>query len=190
MNLKETRAALEAMLFASGEPVSAARLAEVLCMEEEAVTRLLRSLRDDCEDEARGICLLQLDGGWQLATRDRFAPYVRQLLDKRRSTPLSPAALETLAVIAYNQPVSRAFVEQVRGVDSSSPVQTLLHRGLIEEAGRLDLPGRPVAFATTQTFLRVFGIESLDELPPLHTADGEAALQPDGAQPPLQEGET
>ena len=93
------------------------------------------------------------------------------MLDTRRSVPLGPAAMETLTVIAYNQPVSRAFIEQVRGVDSSSSVSGLLEKGLIEEAGRLDLPGRPVAFRTTDVFLRCFGLSSLDDLPPIHSGE-------------------
>ena len=96
---------------------------------------------------------------------------MRRALDTRRNTPLSPAALEVLAIIAYNQPVSRSFIEQVRGVDSSSTVQTLLQKGLVEEAGRLDLPGRPISFRTTDVFLRTFGISSLAQLPPLHGDD-------------------
>ena len=105
--------------------------------------------------------------------RSRAARYVASagslLLDSRRAVPLGPAAMETLTVIAYNQPVSRAFIEQVRGVDSSSSVSGLLEKGLIEEAGRLDLPGRPVSFRTTDTFLRVFGLSSLADLPPVHS---------------------
>ena len=98
---------------------------------------------------------------------------IQRLLDSRRSVPLGPAAMETLTVIAYNQPVSRAFIEQVRGVDSSSSVSGLLEKGLIEEAGRLDLPGRPVSFRTTDTFLRVFGLSSLADLPPVHGAEAK-----------------
>ena len=96
---------------------------------------------------------------------------MRRVLDSRRAVPLGPAAMETLTVIAYNQPVSRAFIEQVRGVDSSSSVSGLLEKGLIEEAGRLDLPGRPVSFRTTDTFLRVFGLSSLEDLPPVHPTE-------------------
>ena len=98
---------------------------------------------------------------------------IRRLLDARRAVPLGPAAMETLTVIAYNQPVSRAFIEQVRGVDSSSSVTSLLEKGLIEEAGRLDLPGRPVSFRTTDVFLRCFGLSSLADLPPVHSAEDE-----------------
>lgn len=173
MNEDQLRAALEALLFACAQPVSAGRLAEALDTGELQVLALLKEMQQAYEKEDRGLVLLCLDGNWQLATKTDYAPWIRRLMDTRRNTPLSPAALETLAVIAYNQPVSRAFIEQVRGVDSSSPVQTLLQKGLIEEAGRLDLPGRPVSFATTDTFLRVFGLTSLADLPPLHEGQAE-----------------
>ena len=174
MDLKQTKAAVEAMLFAYAEPVTAQRLAAALEVEEDAVSRLLYALRDEYESEDRGLALLLLEDRWQLATKPACGAYVKTILDTRRNAPLSPAALETLAVIAYNQPVSRSFIEQVRGVDSASPVQTLLQKGLIEEAGRLDLPGRPIAFATTDVFLRAFGLASLSELPPLHTETQKA----------------
>ncbi len=171
MDLKQAKGAVEAMLFAHGEPVGASRLAEVLELDAETVERLLHSLADDYEEEDRGLCLLQLEDRWQLSTKTAYGSQIKAILDKRRNTPLSPAALEVLAVIAYNQPVSRSFVEQVRGVDSSSTVQTLAQKGLIEEAGRLDLPGRPVSFRTTDVFLRTFGLRSLADLPPLHGDD-------------------
>ncbi len=171
MDLKEYKAAVEAMLFAHGEPVSAARIAQILEIETVVVERLLQTLRDDYDAGDRGLTLLQMEDRWQLATKPRFGEPVRKLLDTRRNTPLSQAALEVLAVIAYNQPVSRSFIEQVRGVDSSSTVSTLMEKGLIEEAGRLDLPGRPVSFRTTDVFLRTFGLESLTQLPPLHGDD-------------------
>ena len=158
MELRQLKASVEGVLFASGDPVSAAHLAEVLEMPEEDVLRALTLIADGCADEQRGIALLQMEDKWQLATKNELAGVVRRALDTRRNTPLSPAALEVLAIIAYNQPVSRSFIEQVRGVDSSSTVQTLLQKGLVEEAGRLDLPGRPISFRTTDVFLRTFGI--------------------------------
>ena len=143
---------LEAMLFANAEPVETDRLADAMRA-----------------DPAEVLTLLHFDGDrWQMATRPYYGEVVKRILDTRRNAPLSPAALEVLAIIAYNQPVSRSFIEQVRGVDSSSTVSKLMERGLIEEAGRLDLPGKPVAFRVTDTFLRVFGLGSLADLPPLH----------------------
>ena len=161
MNQKQIRAAVEAMLFAYAEPIGADKLAQALQLPTASVESALEALHERCQKEDSGLCLLHLNTHWQLATR--------------RSIPLGPAAMETLTVIAYNQPVSRAFIEQVRGVDSSSSVSGLLEKGLIEEAGRLDLPGRPVAFRTTDVFLRCFGLSSLEDLPPVRGTESEAA---------------
>ena len=174
MNQKTIRAAVEAMLFAYGEPVGADKLAQALQMPVSSVEPVLEELRTRYAREDSGLCLLHLNTHWQLATKTDLAEPVRRVLDTRRSVPLGPAAMETLTVIAYNQPVSRAFIEQVRGVDSSSSVSGLLEKGLIEEAGRLDLPGRPVAFRTTDVFLRCFGLSSLDDLPPIHNDQEES----------------
>ncbi len=168
MELSEAKAGLEAVLFAYAEPLPPAKLADILDIEEATVERLLLSLRDECEHEGRGVQLIRLETGWQFATKSCHGERVKKALDVRRNTPLSPAALEVLAIIAYNQPVSRSFIEQVRGVDSSAVVASLAEKGLVAEAGRLDLPGKPVAFRTTDAFLRTFGITSLAELPPLH----------------------
>ena len=168
MDLKQYKAALEAVLFAVAEPVSAEKLAQVLGIEPQVVERLCGHLQDEYAEEAHGIQLLCLEGRWQFATKPVFGEQVKAALDHRRNVPLSPAAMEVLAIIAYNQPVTRSFIEQVRGVDSSGVVQSLTQKGLIEETGRLDLPGRPIAFGTTDVFLRSFGISSISELPPLH----------------------
>ncbi len=168
MDLRQYKGAVEAMLFACAEPVSAERIAGVLEIEPEVVERLLASLQDDYDAAGRGIRLYQMEDRWQLGTKNEYGAFVKQILDTRRNVPLTQAALEVLATVAYNQPVSRSFIEQVRGVDSSSTVSNLLEKGLIEEAGRLDLPGRPVSFRTTDAFLRTFGLKSLAQLPPLH----------------------
>lgn len=168
MTEQQKRGALEAMLFANGEPVAADRLADALRVSTAEAERMLERLQAEYDEREGGMVLLNYDDRWQLATRPYYGEMVKRILDTRRNAPLSPAALEVLAVIAYNQPVSRSFIEQVRGVDSSSTVAKLLEKGLIEEAGRLDLPGRPVAFRVTDTFLRVFGLGSLADLPPLH----------------------
>ena len=158
MNQKQIKAAVEAMLFAAGDPVSADKLAAAVQLPQTTVEPALEDLRVRYAREDSGLCLLH------------------RLLDARRSVPLGPAAMETPTVIAYNQPVSRAFIEQVRGVDSSSSVSGLLQKGLIEEAGRLDLPGHPVSFRTTDVFLRCFGLSSLADLPPVRgDQEGEAA---------------
>lgn len=184
MELRQLKATVEAMLFAHGEPVSSERLAEVLEMQTEDMERVLLSLSDDYASQDRGICLLHLEDRWQLATKNEYAAPIKTLMDNRRNTPLSSAALEVLAIIAYNQPVSRSFVEQVRGVDSSSTIQKLVQKGLVEEAGRLDLPGRPVSFRTTDVFLRTFGLKSLLDLPPLHEDDYPLEAIAAGTQEP------
>ena len=161
MNQKQIRAAVEAMLFASGDPIGADKLAQAVQLPQSTVESALEDLRLRYTREDSGLCLLHLNTHWQLATKTQWADCVRRVLDSRRAVPLGPAAMETLTVIAYNQPVSRAFIEQVRGVDSSSSVS-----GLLE-----NLPGRPVSFRTTDTFLRVFGLSSLEDLPPVHPTE-------------------
>ena len=174
MNEQQKIGALEAMLFAHADPVEAARLADALRVEPEEAVRLLKKLQRKLDEEESGMAILYFDPDrWQMATRPYYGEMVKRILDTRRNAPLSPAALEVLSVIAYNQPVSRSFIEQVRGVDSSSIVAKLLEKGLIEEAGRLDLPGKPIAFQVTDSFLRVFGLGSLADLPPLHGEAGD-----------------
>lgn len=182
MELKECKAALEAILFAYAEPISAARLADALGVEQPVAEGLLQALCDELAREERGLCLLRLENRWQLSTKPAYGDYIKKALDTRRNTPLSQAALEVLSIIAYNQPVSRSFIEQVRGIDSSHTVQSLQQKGLIEEAGRLELPGRPIALRTTDVFLRTFGLSSLQELPPLH--DEEPAAPSDEVEFP------
>ena len=176
MGIREHRGAIEAILFASGEPISAARIAEVLELDLRTVKNLLDSVVDDYESRESGICVLKLGDSYQMTTNKEYADKVRAALDIRRNQPLSQAALEVLAIIAYNQPVTRAFMEQIRGVDCSGVVANLCEKELIEEAGRLDLPGRPIAFKTTANFLRAFGISSLDLLPALPSQASPAEL--------------
>ena len=171
MDYKLCKGAVEALLFASGDAVSAQKISEAVGVEVPAVEKILLTLRDDYDADDRGLCLLQLENRWQLATKPVYGDMVKKLLDNRRNVPLTQPALEVLAIIAYNQPVSRSFIEQVRGVDSSSTVANMVEKGLIEEAGRLDLPGRPISFRTTDVFLRTFGLRSLADLPPLHDED-------------------
>lgn len=182
MELKECKAALEAILFAYAEPISASRLADALGVEQPVAEGLLQALCDELAREERGLCLLRLENRWQLSTKPAYGDYIKKALDTRRNTPLSQAALEVLSIIAYNQPVSRSFIEQVRGIDSSHTVQSLQQKGLIEEAGRLELPGRPIALRTTDVFLRTFGLSSLQDLPPLH--DEEPAAPSDEVEFP------
>lgn len=167
MEIKEYQSAIEAVVFAYGEPVSIARLAQVLELDEDAVTRIADDWMQDINTRAGGIMAVKLDDQYQLCTRKEYAHYVRTALDIRRNVPLSQAAMEVLAIIAYNQPVTKAFVEQVRGVDCAAVLQGLLSKGLVEEKGRLELPGRPLLYGTTSNFLRSFSISALNQLPPL-----------------------
>lgn len=172
--ISKIQGAAEAILFASGEPVSLERLAEVLELDKPTAEKILNHLTDRFNAENSGVQILRLEDGWQMCTRAEYAGQVRQALDMRRNMPLSQAALEVLAVVAYNQPVTKSFVEQVRGVDCSGVLGSLTSKGLVEERGRLDLPGRPLIYGTTPDFLRCLGISSLDDLPPVEHGEEEA----------------
>ena len=167
MNKEQLLSAMEAVLFASGDPVSIDRLSQVFEISPEKVEATASALEKKLEDNKSGIKLIRLENKYQLATRNEFAEYIKKAFDIKRKTPMSPAALEVLAVIAYNQPVTRSFVEQVRGVDCSGVITTLIEKELIEERGRLELPGKPLLYGTTDNFLRCFSISDLSELPPL-----------------------
>lgn len=160
---------LEAVLFASGEPLDIEKAAEVLLVDKESIINCLADMTEKYASPEHGIELLNLAGKYQFATKEDYAVPIRSILSIKKNSPLSSAAFEVLAVIAYNQPVTKAFVEQVRGVDCSGVISTLCQRNLIEEHGRLDLPGRPLLYCTTDNFLRCFEISSLDELPELPT---------------------
>lgn len=167
MTNEEIRAACEAILFASGEPVEVSRIAQALELESDVVTGALWELSVSLEERKSGICLLRLGSKYQLCSRVEYAQQVRNVLDIKKNAPLSPAAFEVLAVVAYNQPVTKAYIEQIRGVDCSGVVATLCQKGLLEEKGRLDLPGRPLLYGTTPDFLRCFCLSSLADLPEL-----------------------
>ena len=160
-------AAIEAILFASGASVEASRIAEVLEISEKQAIEYAEALIEEYKAADRGITILRLDNSFQMISNKEYAPQIRTVMDLRRNTPLSQAALEVLAVVAYNQPVTKAFVEQVRGVDCSGVIGSLTSKDLIEEKGRLELPGRPLLYGTTENFLRCFNLQSLDDLPPL-----------------------
>ncbi|MBQ3068722.1 MAG: SMC-Scp complex subunit ScpB [Clostridia bacterium] len=166
-NVNECRVEIEAILFASGEPMSVSRIAQAIEADEETVERLCEDLRHEYEMRKGGIHIVKLEDAYQFCTVKSAADAVRAALDLRRNTPLSQAALEVLSVIAYNQPVTKAFVEQVRSVDCGAVIQGLMLKGLVEERGRLELPGRPLLYGTTANFLRSFGLETLADLPPL-----------------------
>lgn len=157
----------EAVIFASGEPIAADRLAQIFELDETRTEEICDMLAQRLDQTGSALRLVRTAGQYQLCTRSEYGAYIRTALEMRRNTPLSNAAMETLAIIAYNEPVTRNIIEKVRGVDSSGVVSSLITKGLIEEKGRLDLPGRPMQYQTTTLFLRTFGIESLAELPPL-----------------------
>lgn len=180
MEANSLKYALEAVLFASGEPVPAARLSLVFGIPEEDVYAMAGELAQEYEAGARGVRLLRLGKSLQLCSAPEYAKIIARVIEHRAAPKLSPGALEALAIVAYFQPVTRAYIEQVRGVDSSYTVSSLVEKGLLESAGRLEAPGRPTIYRTTEGFLRVMGIESLDELPALpdmNEADGVEKLQ-------------
>ena len=166
---EEIKRIIEAVLFAAGHPVTFAKLSEVTGVTEEEVRQIVAEYAAEYETAGlpRGIQLLTLGGACQLVTKEVFSDYIKQALGIR-----SKASLETLAIIAYNQPVTRSYIDQVRGVDSAYSVGVLTERELIEEKGRMDVPGRPRLYGTTEAFLRVFGLSDISELPPLPSADG------------------
>ncbi len=167
MEIKEKLGAIEAILFASGEPIEIYRLSEASGVDAGTLPAMIRLLNERYDDYGSGICIKKLDSSYQMCTRDAFAPQIRTALETKRSAPLSNAAMEALTIIAYNQPVSKGFVENVRGIDSSSVINNLVEKGLVEEAGRLDVPGKPIVYRTTAVFLRSFGLTSVADLPPL-----------------------
>lgn len=177
MEIKQYQAALEAILFASGEPVTLERLATALELDSETTQRLMEDLAQDYRTRAGGLTILRLDDSYQMCTKQDFAAYIRRAMEMRRNTPLSQAAMEVLAIVAYNQPVTRAVMEQVRGVDCGAVLQGLQQKGLVEEKGRLELPGRPLLYGTTVHFLRCFGVSSLNELPPLPQQEGVREME-------------
>ncbi|MEG0545772.1 MAG: SMC-Scp complex subunit ScpB [Oscillospiraceae bacterium] len=181
VNAKKLQAAAEAVLFAAGEPLELIRISQALEIDDESAEQVLMNLSAQLDEKDSGICLLRLNDKYQLTTRTEFAEQVRTVLEVKRNTPLSQAAFEVLAVIAYNQPVTKSFIEQVRGVDCSGVVATLCQKKLVEEKGRLELPGRPLVYGTTPEFLRCFGVSSLDELPelPTHSEEIESLISTD-----------
>ncbi len=167
MQLNKIAAAVEAILFAYGDAVEDNRIAEAAGIDKSDVERIIRLLNERYNDNESAIEIIRLGNRYQMCTRKEYADNIRTVMESKKQMPLSNAAMEALTIIAYNQPVTKGFVESVRGVDSSAVVNSLVEKGLLEEAGRLDVPGRPVAFRTTPNFLRCFGLTSLDDLPPL-----------------------
>ena len=180
MDTEQIGSALEAILFAAGDSVEMSRVAKILGVESWEVRRAAEKLRSEYEEGRRGVRLVRMEERIQLVTAPEHAEIVTRALEQRPPARLSPTALEVLSIVAYYQPVTRAYIEQMRGADSSYTVAMLTERGLIAPCGRLEAPGRPVLFGTTEQFLRVMGLSSLQELPPLPnvaTGEGIEALQ-------------
>lgn len=178
MKFSDRMAAVEAILFACGEPIELEKLAAAAEIEKEATERIIERLNDRYADQGSALTIGKLDGSYQLMTKPQYARYIKTAMETRRQAPLSPAAVEVLAIVAYNQPVTRGFVDQVRGVDSGGVMRSLVERDLLEEHGRLnDVPGRPIAYRTTDNFLRCFKLNSLDDLPPIPGSSEQITLE-------------
>lgn len=167
MEQKDLQRAVEAVLFASGEPVELSRLSAALEADEKDVANAVDALANEWAFERRGIRIVRLEKGYQMVSSGEMADYVTKALETRKPPKLSSSQLETLTIIAYYQPATKAMVEQIRGVDSSYSVTALMNKKLIQEAGRLNVPGRPILYKTTADFLRTFSINSLEDLPPI-----------------------
>ena len=183
--MEQLQRGIEAILFAAGERIEAARLAMALEADEKDIVKAADALADTYAYERRGIRILKLEKGYQMVSSGEMADFVTKALETRKPPKLSASQLEVLTIIAYYQPATKAMVEQIRGVDSSYSVGALLNKKLIEEAGRLNVPGRPIQYKTTPDFLRTFGIASLDELPPIEKVEfGEPIMEDAPAEVP------
>lgn len=160
--------AIEGILFAAGEPVKAAKLAVVLDAGVDEIKKAVAELKEEYDENKRGFNIIDIMDGYQICSRPEYYAYIQEILGEQRNQPLSNAAMEALAIIAYKQPITRGQIEHIRGVNSDGCVNRLYERGLIDEAGRLDAPGRPILYVTTDTFLRCFGLSSPSELPPVN----------------------
>ena len=180
MEFEQLQRAIEAILFAAGEPVETARLAHALETDVPEVLRAAQALADLYAFERRGVRIVRLEKAWQMVSSGEMADYVTKAMETRKPPKLSGAQLESLTIIAYYQPATKAMVEQIRGVDSSYSISALMNKKLICEAGRLNVPGRPIQYATTPDFLRTFGLSSLEELPEIERVSfGEPAAEPE-----------
>lgn len=175
--MTDISSAIEAILYAAGESVPLARLSLILDTDEAELSRIAAELAEKYEREQRGMRILRLGDKLQMCSAPEYAPFITKVLEQRRPPMLSQSALETLAIVAYFQPVTRAYVEQLRGVDSSYSISSLADKGLIEPCGRLDVPGRPTLFRTTDAFLRTMGISELSQLPPLPDIGSSEGVQ-------------
>ena len=188
MEVEQLQRTIEAILFAAGERVEIQRLADVLETDPSEIERAADALTDEYAFQRRGIRILKLEKGYQMVSSGEMADYVTKALETRKPPKLSSSQLETLTIIAYYQPATKAMVEQIRGVDSAYSVAALLNKKLIEEAGRLNVPGRPIQYRTTPDFLRTFGLSSLEELPPIEKITFGEPIELPQEQQALEEG--
>lgn len=180
----ELQRAIEAILFAAGEPVEIVQLSHVLEADEKDIISAADALSDELSFNRRGIRIVRLEKSYQMASSGEMADYITQALETRKPPKLSASQLETLTIIAYYQPATKAMVEQLRGVDSSYSIGALLNKKLIEDAGRLNVPGRPIQYKTTANFLRTFGLESLEDLPAIEKVNlGEPEVTEEPVDP-------
>lgn len=180
--MENLKYAIEGILFAAGDSVKTAKLAVVLDKTVDEVTEAVEELKAEYDRDKRGFTIIEISDGYQISSRPDYYKYIREILGEQRNQPLSNAAMEALAIIAYKQPVTRGMIEKVRGVNSDGCVSRLYERGLIEEAGRLDAPGRPVLYKTTDTFLRCFGLRTPRDLPPIDFKNTMPELADTGEQ--------
>ena len=173
--ISELEKSVQAILFAAGDPYEKERLTKLLGINRETLDQVGQRVNDLYQQTA--FVILDLDQSYQMVTREEYAAVIREALEVKNNTPLSQAALEVLAIIAYNQPVTKSFVEQIRGVDSSSVVNSLVAKGLVQEMGRLEIPGRPISYGTTEHFLRCFGMQSIETLPKIPQPQEQSAAQ-------------
>lgn len=189
MESEDIRRGVEAILFAAGEPVEADRMALAIGVSPETIHQEVKGLQDEYSFQRRGIRILRMENAYQMVSSPEESERITRALETRKPPKLSASALETLTVIAYYQPTTKAFVEQIRGVDSSYTVGVLLNKKLIEEQGRLSVPGRPILYGTTPDFLRTFGLSSLDELPEVDLPRGQISMEQTELQLSIEEGE-
>ena len=180
--MNKLKYAVEGILFAAGEPVKSAQLAAALDVDIKKIDNAVEELKNEYNENRRGFAIIDIDEGYQICSRPEYYTYIQVILGEQRKQALSNAAMETLAIIAYKQPVTRSSVEFIRGINSDGSVNRLLERGLIEERGRLNAPGRPILYGTTVNFLRCFGLKSLSELPEVDltkVAEGVEDVKPE-----------
>lgn len=167
MDIRKIKAIIECLLFVSGDPVSLKDLSNVLDVDQNTLKKIINQLIDDYDDSSRGIKIIEINGSYQLCSKPELYYFVEKLLKPKAKTGLSQASLETLSIIAYRQPITKSAIDEVRGVKSDACITRLLEKDMIKEVGRMEGPGRPILYGTTDTFLRLFGLKNISELPPL-----------------------